>query len=75
MIYGYAGIQKYTDQGISADTYADRSQDINLSAKKVIMNPAIANSVGLKSRYYTNSKTDRAETASAAGCASGACTL
>lgn len=75
MTHVYAVIQRYTDQGISADKYKDRSNDFDLSAEELIMMPAEDSLFGLKSGYYLNSKTDGGETASATGCGSGGCTL
>lgn len=71
----YAVIQRFTDQGISADVYADRSSTIDLSAEELILTTAHASRMGLKSRYYFNSKTDKGETEAGAGCGSGGCTL
>ena len=76
MINAYAVIQRIgCDQGISADVYADRSENIDLSATDLILLTAETSRKGLKSRYYFNSKTDSAETKAAAGCGSGGCTL
>lgn len=76
MINAYAVIQRIgCDQGISADVYADRSENIDLSATDLILLTAETSRKGLKSRYYFNSKTNSAETKAAAGCGSGGCTL
>lgn len=75
MIKVYAVIQKFTDQGISADLYVDRSRTLDLSAKEMLENVFLMQKLGLKSRYYVNSKTDDAESEEAAACGSGGCTL
>lgn len=75
MIKVYAVIQKFTDQGISADIYVDRSRTLDLSAKELVENALFMQRLGLKSRYYVNSKTDDAETEKTAACGSGGCTL
>ncbi len=75
MIKVYAVIQKFTDQGISADIYVDRSRTLDLSAKELVENVLLMQRLGLKSRYYVNSKTDDAETEKAAACGSEGCTL
>lgn len=79
MIKYYGVWQKFTDQGISADEYMDRSGDPTLLASDLIKIPVYENIMGMKSRYYFNVKTDSDGLAdmssAAAGCASGACTL
>lgn len=76
MLKFYAVWQAYADQGISADTYADRSESIDLSATDLILTTAKAAAYGLKSRYYLNSKTNSSEKeAPRASCGSGGCTL
>lgn len=79
MLDGYAVVQKWTDQGISSDIYLDRSIDPNLKASFLKKKPAYANLRGLKSGYYTNSKTDNdglaALTGGGAVCGSGGCVL
>lgn len=75
MIKVYAVIQKFTDQGISADIYMDRSRTLDISATDLVEHVLLMQRLGLKSRYYVNSKTDDAESAKAEACGSGGCTL
>lgn len=72
--YG-AVIQKFTDQGFSADEWNDRTRDIDLSATQLCENVIYRARMGLKGRYYNNSKTDSGETETDAGCGSGGCKL
>lgn len=75
MVKVYAVIQKFTDQGISADLYADRSKTPDLSASAMIETALLMQRLGLKSRYYINSRTDSGETEQDSGCGSGGCKL
>lgn len=57
MIKVYAVIQKFTDQGISADLFRDRTKEINISTEEIISNFLNMVKYGMKSRYYQNSLT------------------
>jgi ribonucleoside-diphosphate reductase alpha chain len=89
LIKVYAIIQKFTDQGISADLYRDRSVNIEISSTEIIQEFLAMVKYGLKTRYYQNSyvvspvhdenqkNTEQAiamET-SERGCSGGSCTL
>jgi len=74
----YACIQVWTDQAISADFYY--SQELDLEGKPIpistgsLLNQAIVSSeLGLKTFYYTNTKSDLNEQEANRGCSSGAC--
>lgn len=75
MIKVYSVIQKFTDQGISADLYADRTKNPDLSASTMVETALLMQRLGLKSRYYINSRTDAGETEQDSGCGSGGCKL
>lgn len=51
----YGIYQKFSDQGVSADEYADRSKDQNLYASRMVQNYVNMFRYGMKSRYYANS--------------------
>src|SRR5690606_37496729 len=57
MIDCYAVIQKFTDQGISADLWADVSGDTKLGTLEMIKQYLYMRKMGMKSRYYLNTKT------------------
>lgn len=59
MIKTYAIFQKWADQAISADFYIDRVKEPVLKASRLIDEFMLANMYGLKTRYYTNSKTTK----------------
>jgi ribonucleotide reductase alpha subunit len=80
MIDCYSVFQKFADQAISADTYKDRTKDINLSTDDMVKEFLHMVSRGMKSRYYQNSLTsdqngDLLESDQTVGCDSGACAL
>lgn len=78
LIPAYAVIQKFTDQAISADLYFDRRETLNLSASMLLELTALMQRLGMKSRYYANSRTDDTDAGnltSVGGCTSGACSL
>ncbi len=78
MIECYAVGQKWTDQAISADEYADRSVNIEISTDRIIKSFLHMAKYGVKTRYYVNSLTadqSRDVNETEAGCSSGACTL
>lgn len=79
MIDCYAIVQKWTDQSISADYYEDFTSSWHepLTDKVVLQRYLKKVKVGVKSTYYTNSKTRKnaePETQEA-GCGSGGCSL
>lgn len=53
----YAVIQKFTCQGISADFYMDFTKQDKISLKEYLQYLEYSHRLGLKSWYYTNSKT------------------
>ncbi len=79
MIDCYAIVQKWTDQGISADYYEDFTSPWQepLTDKVVLKRYLKKVKMGLKSTYYTNSKTRKNSEANTqdVGCASGGCSL
>lgn len=77
MIDVYAIFQKWTDQGISADLYRKVVGDDVITTDEMINDYLYMTKMGLKTRYYQNSKTsDGAEINSdESGCAGGSCTL
>lgn len=80
MIDCYAIVQKWTDQGISADYYEDFTSPWQepLTDKVVLKRYLKKVKMGLKSTYYTNSKTRKNSEANSTqdiGCASGGCSL
>ena len=76
----YAIIQKFTDQGLSADFWHDFTkvgQEV-LTTKKLLTDFSYKNKMGMKTQYYTNSRTKDSDTedfGNGAGCASGSCSL
>lgn len=75
----YGIIQKFTDQAISADFYHDftRPGQEVLTHKKLLGDFSYKAKRGLKTQYYTNSKTNDSDDGGSndVGCASGACSL
>lgn len=63
MIKCYGIIQKFTDQSISADVWEDLSDDRVLSSSELIANHILMTKVGMKTRYYFNSKTSSSKNA------------
>lgn len=61
MIKVYGIIQKFTDQGISADLYKDRTKIISLSTTELLNNYLDMVRYGMKSRYYQNSLVSKQE--------------
>jgi ribonucleoside-diphosphate reductase alpha chain len=57
LIKMYAIVQKWTDQGISADLYADLTKGDKISSKEIIDDYILQVSSGMKSRYYVTSLT------------------
>jgi len=60
MIDCYAIFQKFTDQGISADTYRRIGPAERIPSTEMIEDFLYMTEMGLKSRYYTNSLTSKA---------------
>jgi ribonucleoside-diphosphate reductase alpha chain len=75
MIKVHAVFQKFTDQGISADLYKDRSLEINVSTDEMIFDYLTMVKYGMKGRYYMNIKTSSQETKAAPVCTNGSCIL
>lgn len=74
----YAIFQKFTDQAISADLYRRVVGDDFVSSSEMLSDFFYMTKMGMKTRYYQNSKTsDGMELSSedSSGCESGACTL
>ena len=57
----YAVIQKFTDQGISADFYMDRTKKKTLTENELVEHFLNRIRYGLKSKYYQNSLTDNSK--------------
>lgn len=77
MIKAYSVIQKFADQSISADTYEDRTKDINVSDTKMVEDYLDMIRYGMKTRYYQNSLVSNVKVddkkSQERGCSSGAC--
>jgi ribonucleoside-diphosphate reductase alpha chain len=76
----YALVQKFHGQSISADFYFDPSKYPNrkIGAKEQLQRLLYMAKMGMKSRYYMNTKTESGkeiEDSPAEGCSSGGCTL
>lgn len=79
----YGVIQKFTDQSISADFYKDRTGNKPLKSSELLLELFYMYKYGVKTRYYTNSKTTKGLTLDSIemeddvgqGCAGGFCTL
>lgn len=74
----YAIFQKWADQSISADFYHDFTKEGNgLTKKKLYSDFLYKIKMGLKTQYYTNSKTNSESEGNdtSAGCGSGGCSL
>ena len=57
MIKAYAVMQKWTDQGISADLYVKLQGDVKVSSSQILQDYMDMLKFSLKSRYYVNSNT------------------
>lgn len=57
MIKAYAVMQKWTDQGISADLYVKLQGDVKVSSSQILQDYMDMLKFGMKSRYYVNSNT------------------
>ena len=77
MIDVYAIIQKWTDQGISADLYRKIIGDEVVGTKEMLSDYFYMVKMGLKSRYYQNSMTSAGIELNSQEdtCKSGVCTL
>lgn len=75
----YGVVQKFTDQGISADFYSNRKDTPELKASRLLEELFYMYKYGLKSRYYTNSLTTKSikleDMSDDKGCSGGFCTL
>ena len=82
----YAIMQKFISQGISADFYYDKNKDDSNSVKELLYGMLLRNHLGLKTKYYSNFKTQKKDnldflSGSAEvveddrGCAGGSCTI
>lgn len=72
----YAIVQKFTDQGISADLWRRVAGDVKVGSSEMIKQYLYMMKVGVKSRYYLNSKTsDGKELDIGESCSSGGCKL
>lgn len=75
MIDGYAIVQKFTGQAISADQYmkyGGNTGDRQIGTKELLTDFLYLTKMGLKTRYYINSKTGVEDSK---GCNGGGCTL
>jgi ribonucleoside-diphosphate reductase alpha chain len=77
MIDCYAIVQKFTDQGISSDLYRKIVGDEVVGSKEMLSDYFYMTKMGLKTRYYVNSKTSDGTdlNASEDTCGGGGCTL
>lgn len=87
----YALWQVFIDQSISADTFADRTKNVNLSMSSMFKDLAQCARLNVKTLYYMNTLTDKKDTFEflngieseeepsqineGFGCSSGGCTL
>ena len=78
----YSIVQKFTDQAISADIYIDFTKG-DVHGKDLLVDFLYMTSVGMKTRYYVNSRTNsgqatdsvKVEEVEDKGCAGGGCAL
>ena len=75
MIDCYAIVQKWTDQSISADLYRKVIDDEVVYTTELIQDYLYMTEVGMKSRYYQNSKTSSGELQIEEACGGGGCKL
>lgn len=75
MIDCYAIVQKWTDQSISADLYRKVIDDEVVYTSELIQDYLYMTEVGMKSRYYQNSKTSSGELQIEEACGDGGCKL
>jgi ribonucleoside-diphosphate reductase alpha chain len=62
MLKGYAVLQKFADQAISADLYRDRTVNLNITTDEIINTFLTMVKYGVKTRYYQNSLTLKEKT-------------
>jgi len=80
MLDVYAIFQRFCDQSISADEYLDFTKN-TYDSKKLLSNLLYMVAVGMKTRYYVNSKTNSGNDLNTVdeiedkGCAGGGCSL
>lgn len=75
MIDCYAIFQKFCDQAISADLYRKLIGSDTIGTKELLTDFIYMYKMGLKTRYYYNTKTSNGETEVDSGCGSGGCTI
>ena len=75
MIDTYAIVQKFTDQGISADLYRKIIGDETVGSKEMISDYLYMTKMGMKSRYYVNSKTSEGKDLNSDEAECSSCTL
>lgn len=71
----YGIMQKFTDQAISADLWVSIIGENRLSASQLLKDFFLMNKLGVKTRYYINSRTSKQLSENDVGCAGGGCTL
>lgn len=72
----YAIFQKFTDQAISCDYYHDFTKgEGELGKKKLLTDFVYKHKLGIKTQYYTNSRTNDSENEQESGCGGGGCSL
>ena len=81
----YAIMQKFISQGISADFYYDKQKETSNSVKELLYGMLLRNHLGLKTKYYSNFKTQKKDNLAflddiepeedTRGCAGGSCTI
>lgn len=79
MIDVYSCIQAFTDQSISADIYLDFTKG-TITGKDMLKDWMYQSMMGMKTRYYVNSKTNSGNSKSTevvedVGCAGGGCSI
>lgn len=62
MIKAYSVMQKWTDQGISADLYVKMKGDTKVSSSEILQDYLDMMKYGMKTRYYVNSNTSSGAT-------------
>lgn len=78
LIHLYAIAQKFISQAISADFYYDLNRESDTSMKNLFSQFLARNHYGIKTKYYSNFRTqskDNTDFSPEAGCAGGSCTL
>lgn len=76
MVEVYAILQKFCGQAISADYWPKRNSDNKFSADEALEDWLYARHLGIKTRYYTNTRNNGdLDVVEDKGCAGGSCTL